>query len=219
MLGVIANINDRLISRIDRSNDFRVLARWFAQAESDAAAHRLWRAVFGLCPARHLVVNDTTLDDHEAQDSPADTSWLDAPPLKLSPRLRMSGNYSRTGRLSRIIDRTAEKVKLAAAADEEARRILSAQSRFAISGRMRLSELERLDTGEFDFFLDLLGEAVSAIVLGGDTVEILSNGSLTVRLQPTDDARLAVIQTPEGIFSGPDHWITIERSSAQEAGR
>jgi uncharacterized protein (TIGR02677 family) len=217
MLGVIANVSDRRISRIDRSNDFRVLARWFAQAESDAAAHRLWRAAFGLCRARHLIVNDATLDDHEAQESPANMSWLDAPPLKLSPRLRTSVNYSRTGRLSRIIDRTAEKEKLAAAADEEARRILNAQSRFAVSGRMRLSELERLETGEFDFFLDLLGEVVSAKVLGDDTVEILSNdGSLTVKLQPTGDARLAVIQTPEGMFSGPDHWITIERSSAQE---
>src|SRR6185369_7662835 len=31
MLSAIANINDRRITRIDRSNDHRALARWFAE--------------------------------------------------------------------------------------------------------------------------------------------------------------------------------------------
>src|SRR5439155_21781584 len=89
LLSVMMSINDRRISRIDRSNDFRVLARWFAEAASEADAHRLWRAVFGLCPARYLIVNDATLDDHEAQDVNDGKSWLDAPPLRISPRRRV----------------------------------------------------------------------------------------------------------------------------------
>src|SRR6185369_12420587 len=36
MLSVLTSINDRRTSRIDRSNDFRTLARWFAEAESDS---------------------------------------------------------------------------------------------------------------------------------------------------------------------------------------
>lgn len=217
LLSVITRINEGRIQRIDRSNDFRVLARWFANAGSDAEAHRLWRTVFGLSPARHLITNDATLDDHEAEHVPASTSWLDAPPLRISTRLRDFGSNSRTGRLSRIIDRTAEKEKLAAAAHEEALRILSAQARFGTGGRMRLSELDRLDTGEFDLFLDLLGEAVSARVLSSEAVEILSgDGCLKIKLEPTSDGREASILTMEGVFSGPDHWISIAQISSEE---
>jgi hypothetical protein len=209
LLAVIARINDQQLYRIDRSTDFRVLARWFAEAQTDAEAHRLWRTVFGLYPARHLTINDATLDDHEARHVPADTSWLDAPPLRISARARAGAGNSQTGMLSRIIDRTAEKEKLAAAAHEEALRILSAQARFGSGRRMRLSELEQLEAGEFDLFLDLLGEAVSMEILSG-------NGYLRVKLECTDDGREACIVTTEGTFCGPDHWISIEQISGED---
>ena len=210
LLGVITSVNDRRISRVDRSNDFRVLARWFAQTGSDAEAHRLWRAVFGLGTARHLMVNEATLDEHEVEEMPSTTSWLDAPPMRISSRLRATGSYPRIGRLSRIIDRTAEKKKLAAAAHDEAMHILSAQSRFADGQRLRLSDLSQLETNAFDLFLDLLGEGISTKVLPGETAEVLSNdGSLKVRLEPTGDGQLAIIHTPDGTFSGPDHWISV----------
>jgi hypothetical protein len=210
-LSAITRINDRRIHRIDRSSDFRVLARCFAQAESDAAAHRLWRSMFGLSSARHLIVNDRTLDDHETHAVPANTSWLDAPPLRISTRFRRHGDGPQTGMLSRMIDRTADKRKLAAAAHEEAVRILQAQSRFGTGHRLRLSELENLETGEFDILLDLLGEAVSARLFSNEVVEILSaDGSLNVRLEPTGDGREAMILTSDGMFSGPDHWIHID---------
>ncbi len=211
LLGVITNTNDRQIHRIDRFNDFRVLARWFAEAESDAEAHRLWRAVFGLCPARHLIINDQTLDEYEARQVPANTSWLEAPPLRIAMRPRDYGRFSPAADLSCIIDRTAEKEKLAAAAHEEALRILSAQGRFGVGGRMRLSELEHLETGEFDLFVGLLGEAVSARVFANEPVEIFSgDGRLRVKLEPTGDGREALILTTNGVFRGPDHWISIE---------
>src|SRR5881397_3891382 len=211
LLGVITNTNDRQIHRIDRFNDFRVLARWFAEAESDAEAHRLWRAVFGLCPARHLIINDQTLDEYEARQVPANTSWLEAPPVRIAMRPRDYGRFSPAADLSCIIDRTAEKEKLAAAAHEEALRILSAQGRFGAGGRMRLSELEHLETGEFDLFVGLLGEAVSARVFSNEPVEIFSgDGRLRVKLEPTGDGREALILTTNGLFRGPDHWISIE---------
>jgi uncharacterized protein (TIGR02677 family) len=215
-LNAIARANDRRIHRIDRASDFRVLARWFAQAESDADAHRLWRSAFGLCSARHLIVNDRTLDDHETRDVPANTSWLDAPPLRISKRFRHDVNSPQTGMLSRIIDRTADKEKLAAATHEEALRLLRAQNRFGTGRRIRLSELEQLETGEFDMLLDLLGEAVSARVFPNEAVETLSpDGSVSVRLEPTDDGRNATILTSDGIFSGPDQWIQIHPISTE----
>jgi uncharacterized protein (TIGR02677 family) len=217
MLSVITSVNDRRTSRIDRSNDFRTIARWFAEAESDADAHRLWRSIFGMCSSRHLTVNDATLDQHESQNLPADASWLDAPPLHISHGFRANGSFSRTGRLSRIVDRTAEKKMLAEAARHEALRILDAQSRFAGAGRMRLSEFDQLEAGELDLFLDLLGEALAAKTFAEDSAEIMSNnGSLRVTLEPTADGRTAVIHTPDGVFSGPDHWISIGPSSAEE---
>ena len=217
LLSAITSANDRQFNRIDRSNDFRVLARWFEELESDAEAHRLWRSVFGLSPSRHLLINDATLDDYEAQDIPIETSWLDAPPLRISARFRGWGRNSQTGSLSRIIDRTHEKEKLAAATHEEALRILNAQARFGSGHRMRLSELEHLEKGEFELFLDLLGEAVSARLFAAEPVEIVSgDGCLRVKLEPTDDGRQALIVTEEGIFSGPDHWISIEQVSADE---
>jgi uncharacterized protein (TIGR02678 family) len=50
-LDAVGLLNERRSGRSDRSADFRVLARWFAEAPDDEAAHRLWRAAFGLCPA------------------------------------------------------------------------------------------------------------------------------------------------------------------------
>jgi uncharacterized protein (TIGR02677 family) len=216
LLRLITSVNDREIYRVDRSNDFRVLARWFAQAESDAEAHRLWRALFGLCPARHLIVNDATLDECETGNVPANTSWLDAPPLRIPVRVRDRGSNSQPA-LSRIIDRAAEKEKLAAATREETFHILNGQARFGTGGRTRLSEFEGLEPGEFDLFLDLLAEALSARVFPTEPVEIVSgDGSLRIKLEPTGDGQEALILTSEGIFSGPDHWISVERISTEE---
>src|SRR5436190_5600326 len=133
--------------RIDRSRDFQVLAKWFAQAASDAEAHVLWRAAFGLCPARHLTINDASLGERESQDIPANTSWMDAPPLRISAN--ESRGPSRTDGLSRIIDRSAEKERLAFAGREDAQRLLNAQHPFGDGKRIRLSELEHLATDEF----------------------------------------------------------------------
>src|SRR5260370_26386611 len=43
-------LNERRSGRSDRSADFAALARWFAEAPDDAAAHRLWRAALGPSP-------------------------------------------------------------------------------------------------------------------------------------------------------------------------
>jgi uncharacterized protein (TIGR02677 family) len=213
LLSMIANQQQH---RIDRSSDFRVLARWFAQAPSDAEAHRLWRAAFGLCSARHLAIDDATLDDRAARHVPANISWLEAPPLRVPARLQNSRVNSRTGGLSRMIDRSAEKQKLAAASQREAERLLNAHRRFGNGNRIRLSELEHLQAGEFELFLDLLGETVSNRVFESETREILSgDGCFRIKLEPTEDERDASILTTDGMFSGPDHWISIEQISTE----
>lgn len=216
LLNAVAGMNDRRAARSDRSADLRTLARWFAETNSEAEAHRLWRVAFGLSPARHLRINDETLDQWDQQPVPANTSWLHASPILLSPRLHASGRHARPGRSSNVIDRTSEKAQLAAAAREEAAQIAAAQERLASRRVLRLSELRELgllNPLEFDLFLDLLGEALSQQSKGAEDVEASSSdGTLTITLSPTHDGQRAVISTSWGEFSGEDYFLTIRRT-------
>jgi uncharacterized protein (TIGR02677 family) len=87
-LSAVARINDRRIARSDRVADLQTLARWFAESPSEADAHRLWRAAFGLASARHLRVDEETLEGREQNPVSPQTSWLEAEPLWISPRVR-----------------------------------------------------------------------------------------------------------------------------------
>ncbi|KWX09799.1 hypothetical protein TR74_07440, partial [Carbonactinospora thermoautotrophica] len=80
LLATISVLVERHAGRSDRSADFRALARWFAQAPTEADTHRLWRAAFGLSSARHLTVGAAD----PGEDVPATTSWLDAPPVTVA---------------------------------------------------------------------------------------------------------------------------------------
>src|SRR6266576_1496831 len=42
LVAAVTGINDRRAGRSDRAADLRALALWFAEAEDDQAAHRLW---------------------------------------------------------------------------------------------------------------------------------------------------------------------------------
>ena len=56
LIDAVGLLNERRSGRSDRSADFAALARWFAQAPDDAAAHRLWRAALPVprqAPDRH----------------------------------------------------------------------------------------------------------------------------------------------------------------------
>src|SRR6185295_18342332 len=110
----------------------------------DEDAHRLWRAAFGLSPARHLSIDDQTLAARDEAPVPAQASWLEAPPIGISPRLRESGRFTRPGPASRVIDRSAEKAILARLLEEETAQIEAARRRLASGRPTRLSELGSL---------------------------------------------------------------------------
>ncbi|MEX1176881.1 MAG: TIGR02677 family protein [Nitriliruptor sp.] len=214
LLQAVAQINERRVLRTDRPADLRTLARWFAQCPTDADAHRLWRAAFGLSPSRHLKVDGDTLDARADDPVPAATSWLDAPPLQVSPQLRRTGQYVRRGRPSTIVDRSAEKALLARQAHEEATQLAAARTQLVTDGTVRLSALRQLDRAAFGLFLDLLGDALSAVALdargGARTVRLTSaDGGLEIQLTPTDDGAEATIDTVDGWLTGPDHHVAI----------
>lgn len=219
LLAAVASINDRRVTRTDRVTDLRALARWFAQTDRDADAHRLWRAAFGLAPARHLQIDADTLEARDAEPVPPQTSWLAAPPLRLSPRLRATGRHARRGGPSRVVDRSAEKALLAAQTEAEAAQIAAARARLATGRRVRLSDLGDLDPQAFGLFLDLLGEALTRKVRPSDRVETRSaDGTLDILLEPAGDSATAVIRTSGGELSGPDHWLVIRDSLAEPGG-
>ena len=211
LLTAVANINDRRVTRIDRVNDLRTLARWFAEAETESDAHCLWRAAFGLHASRHLMTNDETLDLLDAADVHSATSWFEAPPMKISVRLRATGWHARKGRLNAVIDRSREKDLLAQFAADESAQIQRARCILAQGKRILLSEIGQLDAAEFDLFLDILGEALAMKSRPQDSVEIISSdGTLRITLEPVPNSSIATIRAPSGDFSGPDHGITIE---------
>lgn len=210
LLQAVSQINERRISRTDRPADLRTLARWFAQAPTDGEAHRLWRAAFGLTSARHLKVDETTLDARDERPVAPSTSWLDDEPLHVSPQLRRTGRYLRRGRPNSVVDRTREKALLAEQAAAEARQLAVARTRLATDSVTRLSALGELDRDSFGLLLDLLGEVLAARTAPDESVEATSaDGSMLIRLSPTGDGTTATIATSDGRLSGPDHHVEI----------
>lgn len=210
LLEAVTRLNERRLGRSDRSADFRTLALWFAEAESDLEAHRLWRAAFGLNPARHLSIDEDTLQQREQQPVGNNTSWLNAPPLQVSPRLRATGNYRKPGLPPPVENRDQQRALLARQLAEEGEQVRAARERLATGELTSLSELGELDRNSFALFLQLLGDALSAIREPGQAVSVItSDGSLQIELEPLAEDSYAEIHTPNGVFRGRDHRLRI----------
>lgn len=208
LIDAVGLLNERRSGRSDRSADFAALAGWFAQAPDDAAAHRLWRAAFGLSPARHLSVTGDSADEWERV--PAGTPWREAPPIRISPQLRKTGSYERRGKPSQVRDRSAARELLRWQADQEAAQTAEARRRLRTSGPTLLSDLDVLDPRTFRLFLSLLGDALAARAPGDTEVKtVTSDGSMEVRLRLVIDGGTATVQTEDGDLTGPEHVIEI----------
>jgi uncharacterized protein (TIGR02677 family) len=208
LIDAVGLLNERRSGRSDRAADFRVLARWFAEAPDDAAAHRLWRAAFGLCPARHLSVTSETADAW--RDLPPGTTWRDAPPIRISPQLRKTGTYERRGQPNQVRDRSADREFLRGQAEREAAETAAARRRLRTAKPTLLSDLDVLDPRAFRLFLALLGDALAARMPGEVEVKtVTSDGTLEVRLSLVPDGGTATIRTADGLLTGPEHVIEI----------
>ena len=208
LIDAVGLLNERRSGRSDRSADFRVLARWFAEAPDDAAAHRLWRAAFGLCSARHLSVTSETADAW--REIPPGTAWRDAPPIRISPQLRKTGAYERRGQPNHVRDRSAERELLRSLAEREAAETAAARRRLRTTAPTLLSDLNMLNPRAFRLFLALLGDALAARHPGEAEVKtVTSDGTLEVRLSLVPDGGTATIRTADGLLTGPEHVIEI----------
>jgi uncharacterized protein (TIGR02677 family) len=208
LIDAVGLLNERRSGRSDRSADFAALATWFAEAPDDAAAHRLWRAAFGLTPARHLTVTGDTADEWESV--PAGTPWAQAPPIMISPQLRKTGSYERRGMPSQVKDRSAARELLRAQAEQEAVQTAEARRRLRTSGPTLLSGLDVLDPRAFRLFLSLLGDALAARAPGDTEVKtVTSDGTMEVLLRLVPDGGTATVKTEDGELTGPEHVIEI----------
>ncbi|RSM45499.1 TIGR02677 family protein [Amycolatopsis balhimycina DSM 5908] len=220
LLQVVAALNERRSGRSDRSADFRSLAKWFAEAPDDAALHRLWRSAFGLSASRHLTIDSDTLQARDENPVPAGTPWAQAPSLEISPRLRKTGSYERRGKPNRVVDRSEQRRYLAELAAREAAETAAARAALVTGRPTRLTDLGELDPAAFRLFLALLGDALAARTPGkravGTTTVSNSDGSMAIRLTALENAELAEIKTPHGIFRGPDHLVDIVDLTADD---
>lgn len=213
LVNTVAALNERRSGRSDRSADFRALARFFAEAPDDAAAHRLWRAAFALSPARHLTVDAATEAAWSEAEPAPNIPWAEAPALEISPRLRETGSYERRGQPNRVADRSAARRVLAEQAEREAAETAAARARLATDGPVLLSELagpRALDPGVFRLFLAVLGDALAARAPGeSESGAITGDGTMEVRLKLVDAERIVEIPTEDGVLSGSEHIIEI----------
>lgn len=207
LLEVVVRLNEQRLGRSDRSADFRMLARWFMACENDGDAHRLWRAAFGLAPARHLTVDEETLQQRREQPAASRDSWWSTEPLIVNPRLRATGSYGRKGPPARVKDRAKEKELLARRLATENEEIREARRRLVTGQTTTLSEIADLDESGFRYFLSLLGEALTA---GGDGVATIhtvsGDGAVEIEMTPLPGAR-ARIETEIGVFAGNDYRV------------
>ncbi|GIH29034.1 hypothetical protein Aph01nite_73440 [Acrocarpospora phusangensis] len=210
LIDTVGLLNERRSGRSDRSADFRTLARWFAEAPNDNAAHRLWRIAFGLNSARHLTVTGATLDAWREDEPGSATPWAAAPPIRISPQLRKTGSYERRGKPNKIRRRGDERRFLLQQAEQEAAETAVARARLCTDGPVRLSELDVLDPRLFRLFLGLLGDALSARLPGESEVKtVTADGSFEVRLSLVPDGGDVHIVTEDGVLTGPEHLVEI----------
>lgn len=172
--------------------------------------HQLWQATFGLHSTRHLTLDADTEQARATNPIPASTSWHQAPPLLISPRLRRTGSYERRGKPNRVIDRRQERRHLAERAAAEAEQTAAARARLVTDHPIRLSDLSQLDSAAFSLFLALLSDALSAQHPGQRGIRTTTgDGSLEITLTPISCAPMVEIRTEAGIFRGRDHVLQI----------
>ena len=215
LLEAIQRLNERRLGRSDRAADFRVLARWFLECPEDAEAHRLWHSAFGLNPARHLGVDPETLDTWTAEPVPASRTWAQAPPLRISPRLRATGSYQKRGAPPRMQRRDQGRDYLARQLSSEATELRAARERLATGEETRLSAFAELDTDSFGLLLQLVGDALAkAATPDSPVTTTTADGGLRIEMAPLGTDSEATIDTPAGRLTGRDYRLRITELAA-----
>jgi uncharacterized protein (TIGR02677 family) len=199
-----------------RTAAFRQAARWMAEQDAEGA-HRLWVALTGLHPARHLSFPET-----DPEVTSKSTSWWDAAPAEVPVTIRRQNRSNSSGRPSRARDTRAAKQLLKHRNRREREQARAAMAALLTNGPLRLSDFARLERREFDLLLELLSDALCARRTG--RIRTAASGASGVEVSLTDpepDRPRASLKIADGIFHGPDYLVDIRligEAGAQASG-
>ena len=186
--------------------DLTVLARWFAAAPTDADAHRLFNAAFGMWPARH---HHLLPDDPE--DVASSTSWVSAPAVPVAAMLRTSGSTRARGRAVPLGDPAATRARRQAEQAAHLADAAAVRGHLLTRGRVSLAAFGDLDLDRFDALLELLAAALAAPRAGDGTRRAITvDGQVEVVLHPpTDPAATCRLTTTQGVLTSPAYEVEI----------
>ena len=202
----VRRLRERRVQRVNRSSEYRALARLFADAPDERACHAIHAAAFGLYGARHLAVPELDAD----LVSPAE-SWWDAPFAPVQGYLRRPGSgETAAGRAAPVAD--GSQAQRLALEEELRRRALVDELLDRLPGDpTRLSSLPELDEQSFDLLLDAIGQALT-----GGTVGYSDDGTLQLTVfDMGEDRPIAAIRVGDGgVLESPDLLVQVGRVTA-----
>jgi uncharacterized protein (TIGR02677 family) len=219
----IARLAERLressASPSSRSADLLALATMFSNAGSDADAHLIWHAAFGLSSARHLgvVVPDEPV--------PSTTSWWEeASRVPVSRQLRANGRTDYVRRARHVTDRSADKRTLADRAREAQRRTVEAAAVLVGLGRFTISDVNNRLGGPLPhpilkLLASLLYRASRATPRRDGTRRATSvDGMLLVTVNELPTKSAARLYATSGTWTLPDVLVCVERRRQVDQG-
>ncbi|MET7944138.1 TIGR02677 family protein [Streptomyces sp. NPDC005302] len=209
IMQIVQQINDRRFRRVNRAADLTTLARWFDNAPTEQDTSTLWRAAFGMNPARHL--GQTHPLDDDTDHLPRATWWNDTP-APVSARVRHHGPRAAAGAPPRIADTRAAKRHLAARRAQNQQTRNDAENALAARGAMRLSALPDLPEPEAVLLLACLTTGLSARP-GKDGIRRARSRDgrlLIVLAPPATPTAAATLTLPHGQLAVADFELTIQ---------
>lgn len=207
ILRAVQRLKERRSQRVDRSVEYRHLARLFESASEDEC-HALYAAAFGLYAPRHFGA-----PEEDPELTPPQRSFWEAEPPPVEAHLRNPDRRAPgSGRGAALTDNSMARELLRTRRERERRELSQALRRFAGRGALRLSEIGSLDETEFAHLLSWLGRALeSSRDAHGRLCAESSDGLATVVLTPPPEAVPTVaLETPRGRFNTPDYLIEVQ---------
>ena len=199
----VRRLRERRVQRVNRSSEYRALAKLFADAPDEQACHAVHAAAFGLYGARHLAVPELDAD----LVSPGE-SWWDAPFAPVQGYLRRPGTgETAAGRAAPVAD--GAESQLLALEEELRRRALVEELLDRLPGEAtRLSALPALDEQSFDLLLDAIGQALT-----GGTIGYSDDGTLQLEVVDMgEELPVAAISVGDGgVLESPDLLVRVGR--------
>ncbi len=210
LLQLAAQMNDRETGKSDRVADLRRLAVSFLRCQDEGQAHRLYREAFAICPARHLRIDQATIDDRDQNPVSAETRWLDAAPIEFAAQLRSTGREGAASASRKVVDRSTALATARRRLETDAGREDSSRETLIALGKRRLSEVGTLDSDSFRLLMDLLELAI----VDRRATAASRDGSIGISVEPlrNDGPGIATVATKAGSVMLRDMWIEVQRA-------